>query len=142
MLRPLPGTTPAAPDDDGRVDPSYAAAVASGDPAAVHAAILASRFLVPVVALPGTAGADAEMAVPALVAADGARALPVFSSYDELRAWRQDARPVPMNGARVIRGAVDEGYDGIVIDVAGERPITIADDDLRRLADGYRSADG
>jgi hypothetical protein len=128
--------TPAAPDDDGRVDPLYAAAIASGDPSAVHAAILASRFLVPVVALPGTAGADAEMAVPALVATDGARALPVFSSYDELRAWRQDARPVPMNGARVIRGAVDEGYDGIVIDVAGERPITIADDDLRRLADG------
>jgi len=136
LLRPLPGTTPAAPDDDGRVDPTYAAAVASGDPAAVHAAILASRFLVPIVALPGTAGADAEMAVPALVAADGERALPVFSSYDELRAWRPDARPVPMQGARVIAGAVGEGYDGIVIDIAGERPVTIADDDLRRLAGG------
>jgi hypothetical protein len=74
------------------------------------------------------------MAVPALVAPDGARALPVFSSYDELRAWRPDARPVPMTGARVVAGAAGEGYDGIVIDVAGAAPVTIADDDLRELA--------
>lgn len=132
----LPGTTPAAPDDDGRIDPSYAAAVATGDDATIRAAILASRMLVPVVAQRGTddAGADAEMAVPALVAADGSRALPVFSSYDELRRWRPDARPVPMPGARVVVGAVGEGYDGIVIDVAGDAPVTIADDDLRELA--------
>ncbi|MDQ1745748.1 MAG: hypothetical protein QOD07_11 [Frankiaceae bacterium] len=135
----LPGTTPAAPDDDGRVDPRYAAAVATGDPARVRAAILVSRFLVPVVAVPGVDGADAEMAVPALVAADGARALPVFSSYDELRAWRADARPVPMPGARVVRGAVGEGYDGIVVDVAGPAPVTIADDDLRALAHSVRA---
>jgi hypothetical protein len=131
----LPGTTPAAPDDDGRIDPAYAAALATGDIAAVRAAILGSRLLVPVVAQQGADGADAEMAVPALVAADGSRALPVFSSYDELRAWRPDARPVPMNGARVVAGAVGEGYDGIVVDVAGETPVTIADDDLRTLAE-------
>jgi len=130
----LPGTTPAAPDDDGRVDPAYAAAVAAGDRERLLAALLESRLLVPVVALPGEDGSDAEMAVPALVAADGARALPVFSSYDELRAWRADARPVPMAGARVVAGAVAEGYDGIVVDVAGERALTIADDDLRELA--------
>lgn len=121
-------------DDDGRVDPVFAAALATGDPERIRAAVLSSRLLVPVVALPGEDGNDAEMAVPALVAADGARALPVFSSYDELRAWRPDARPVPMTGARVVAGAVGEGYDGIVIDVAGAAPITIADDDLRALA--------
>lgn len=130
----LPGTTPAAPDDDGRVDPSYAAALATGNPATIRTALLESRLLVPVVALPGEDGNDAEMAIPALVAADGARALPVFSSYDELRAWRPDARPVPMSGARVIAGAVDEGYDGVVVDIAGASPVTIADDDLRALA--------
>ena len=130
----LPGTTPSAPDDDGRVDPAYAAAVASGDPAQLLAAIVVTRFLVPVVAQPGEDGNDADMAVPALVAADGSRALPVFSSYDELRLWRADARPVPMPGARVVLGAVGEGYDGIVVDVAGHSPVTIADDDLRRLA--------
>jgi len=130
----LHGTTPAAPDDDGGVDPLYAQALATGDDAVIRTAVLAARLLVPVVAQPGPDGADAEMAVPALVAADGSRALPVFSSYDELRAWRPDARPVPMQGARVIAGAVGEGYDGIVIDVAGADPVTIADDDLRRLA--------
>lgn len=122
------------PEDDGRVDPSYAEARATGDPERIRAALLDSRLLVPVVALPGAAGSEAEMAVPALVADDGARALPVFSSYDELRAWRPDARPVPMSGARVILGAVDEGYDGIVVDVASDDPVTIADDDLRLLA--------
>jgi hypothetical protein len=121
-------------EDDGRTDPRYAAALGTGDPQRLHAALLDCRLLVPVVAMPGEDGNDAEMAVPALVAADGARALPAFSSYDELRAWRADARPVPMSGARVIVGAVGEGYDGIVIDVAGSHPVTIADDDLRELA--------
>jgi len=130
----LPGTTPSAPDDDGRVDPLFEAAQRSGERDRIHAALIESRLLVPVVALPGDDGNDAEMAIPALVAPDGARALPVFSSYDELRAWRADARPVPMSGGRVITGAVAEGYDGIVVDVAGARPVTIADDDLRELA--------
>ena len=136
----LPGTTPAAPDDDGRIDPHYAAALAGGDAGAIRSALLQVRLLVPVVALPGTDGADAEMAVPALIAADGGRALPVFSSYDELRAWRADARPVPMPGARVILGAVAEGYDGVVVDIAGAAPLTIADDDLLALVHKARAA--
>ena len=129
----LPGTTPAAPDDDGRAEPRLVAALATGDDATIRAAIVHARLLVPVVAMPAT-GADAEMAVPALVAADGGRALPVFSSYAELRAWRTDARPVPMLGARAIAGAYAEGYDGVVLDVAGERPYTVADEDLAALA--------
>jgi hypothetical protein len=142
----LPGTTPAAPDDDGRVDPRYAEAVASGDPNEVRTALLAVRLLVPVVALPGgdgvdgVDGVDAEMAVPALVAADGARALPVFSSYDELRAWRPDARPVPMSGARVILGAAQEGYDGIVVDIAGTNPLTIDLGEVVRTTPGQDPA--
>jgi hypothetical protein len=135
----LPGTTPSAPDDDGAVDPLYAAAVATGDAVRIRTAILDARLLVPVVAMPGVNGADAEMAIPALVAADGGRALPVFSSYDELRAWRADARPVPMRGARVVLGAAGEGYDGLVVDVAGPAPVTIADDDLRTLVHRARA---
>jgi len=67
---------------------------------------------------------EADMSVPALVNEAGKRALPVFSSYDALRAWRADARPVPMTGARVMAGARAEGYDGVVLDVAGPRPHT------------------
>jgi hypothetical protein len=71
-----------------------------------------------------TSQGDAEMAVPALVNDAGERALPVFSSYDALRAWQADARPVPMSGARVMAAARAEGYDGVVLDVAGPRAFT------------------
>jgi hypothetical protein len=128
----LPGTTPASPDDAGDADPALAAALASSDSGDIAARLLAARLLVPVVALPGAG--DAEMAVPALVAPDGRRALPVFSSYDALRAWQADARPVPMTGARVVAGAAAEGYDGVVLDVAGPVSHTIAGDDLVTLA--------
>jgi len=128
----LPGTTPAAPDDGGAADPRLLAALAGDDASRVSVAMLSVRLLVPVVALP-VAGGDAEMAVPALVAGDGRRALPVFSSYDALRAWRADARPVPMPGARVVAGAVAESYDGVVLDVAGPRPHTVSGAELETL---------
>jgi hypothetical protein len=64
--------------------------------------------------------------VPALVNDAGRRALPVFSSYNALRAWQADARPVPMSGARVMAAARAEGYDGVVLDVAGPHPFTFA----------------
>jgi hypothetical protein len=128
----LPGTTPAAPDDTGAADPALMAALADGSPAALGTALLTARLLVPVVALP-MAG-DAEMAVPSLVAADGRRALPVFSSYDALRAWQPDARPVPMSGVRAVAGAAAEGYDALVIDVAGPVTQTISGDELATLA--------
>ena len=99
----LPGTSPASPDDVGDAHPGLAAALASGDSTAIASCLLACRLLVPVVAMPGEG--DADMAVPALVAPDGRRALPVFSSYDALRAWQPDARPVPMPGLRVMAGA-------------------------------------
>jgi type III secretion system (T3SS) SseB-like protein len=127
----LPGTTPGAPDDDGAADPRLTAALASRDVGAVAAALLTARLLVPVVALPGAG--DAEMAVPALVAADGSRALPVFSSYDALRAWQPDARPVPMAGARVFLAAAAEGYEGVVLDVAGPVSHTVAGAHLATL---------
>ena len=119
----LPGTTPAAPDDTGEVDPVLAPLLATATTEQVGAALLNARLLVPVVAMPSDEG-DAEMAVPALVNEAGKRALPVFSSYDALRAWRADARPVPMSGARVMAGARAEGYDGVVLDIAGPHPHT------------------
>jgi hypothetical protein len=118
----LPGTTPAAPDDKGDVDPALADLLSTGSTEEVGAALLHARLLVPVVAMPNDGEAD--MSVPALVNEAGKRALPVFSSYDALRAWRADARPVPMTGARVMAGARAEGYDGVVLDVAGPRPHT------------------
>lgn len=129
----LPGTTPSAPDDDGAADPRLLAALSADDAAQISVVMMSVRLLVPVVALP-VDGGDAEMAVPALVAEDGRRALPVFSSYDALRAWRPDARPVPMPGARVVAGAAAEHYDGVVLDVAGPAPHTVSGADLQAMA--------
>jgi hypothetical protein len=110
--------TTSSTDDVGDADPSLEAALAAGDIVAIRQALVAARVLVPIVAL-GEESDAAEMAVPRLVGADGRHALPVFTSYDALRAWRPDARPVPMPGEQAIAGAIGEGYAAVVIDVAG-----------------------
>ena len=120
----IPGTTPADPDDTGDVDPALAPLLATATTEEVGRALLGARLLVPVVAM--TSAGEADMAVPALVNEAGKRALPVFSSYDALRAWREDARPVPMSGARVMAAARAESYDGVVLDIAGPHPHTFA----------------
>jgi len=115
------------PGDLGDADPRLTVALESGDVAAVQATFLEVRVLVPIIAQggePGQAESGAEMAVPRLVNDDGKHALPVFSSYDTLRAWRADGRPVPMTGAQAVVAAIGEGYDAVVLDVAG--PISVA----------------
>lgn len=133
----IPGTTPAAPDDDGAADAGLMTALAGGDGQGIGIAMLRARLLLPVVAI--RTDGEADMAVPALVDADGRRALPVFSSYDALRAWQPDGRPVPMPGARVLAAAVDEGYDGVVLDVAGPTAHTLTGPDLAALAAAGRA---
>ena len=135
MITKLPGVTPADPNDRGDADPALAAALAAGDAAQVRALLPNVRLIVPVTAVPDTGG-EAEMAVPVLVNAEGARALPVFSSVAALAEWRSDARPVPMSGARVLAAAVEEGYDGVVVDIAGPVAFTLSRDDLSAGAAG------
>jgi hypothetical protein len=144
--------TPAAPDDAGEPDPILVDALEAGDTASALSRVLLARLLVPVVAErggdaasdgrlhgPDGGGADAaEMAVPALVGAAGARALPAFTGVEALRAWRPDARPVPMPGARVVAGAIAEGYDAVVIDVAGPHALQLVGAVLIRLGDAAR----
>lgn len=104
--------------DTGEADPRLTAALASQDVAAIRTALLEARVLVPIMAQ-GQESASVEMAVPRLVGADGRHALPVFSSYDALRAWQADARPVPMPGRQAVAAALEEGYAAVVLDVAG-----------------------
>jgi hypothetical protein len=114
----------AAQEDTGQIDPGLAEALAGGDVAAIRTALLAARVLVPIVAL-GTESTAAQMAVPRLVGADGRHALPVFSCADTLRAWRPDARPVPMPGSQAVAAALAEGYAAVVLDVAGPLAHTV-----------------
>lgn len=105
-------------EDHGDADPRLSAALELGDAAAVQRTLLEVRVLVPIVAS-GEESTGAQMAVPRLVNDDGLHALPVFSSYGALLAWRAEGRPVPMSGEQAVAAAIAEGYDAIVIDVAG-----------------------
>jgi len=136
VLPELPGVTPSDPDDRGEPDPELAAALAADDRVAVHARLPHVRLLVPVVAVrpDDGAGGEADMAVPTLVNAAGRRGLPVFTGVASLSEWRADARPVPMTGARVIAAALEERYDGLVIDVAGPAAFVLEPAELRLLA--------
>jgi hypothetical protein len=132
--------TPAAADDHGQADPELLAAIAAEDRSRVHTRLPHARLLVPVVALPpsgddsASGRSEAEMAVPTLVNAAGRRGLPVFTGTDSLAEWRPDARPVPMTGSRVIAAALEERYDGVVIDVAGPVTFILEPAELRLLA--------
>jgi hypothetical protein len=108
-------------EDTGGPDPELVAALQSADVPSIRRQLLRSRVLVPIVAM-GEESTGAEMAVPRLIGTDGRHALPIFSSYDALRRWRPDTRPVPMPGEQAIAAAMGEGYDAVILDVAG--PIT------------------
>jgi hypothetical protein len=124
-------------EDLGAADPRLVAALEAGDAAAVRTALLAVRLITPLVAT-GEEAHAAEMTVPLLVGADGRLAMPVFSGVDALRAWRPQARPVPVPGAEVVVAAVDAGNDGLVLDVAGPVTHVVETADLRLLADAAR----
>ena len=118
--------------DVGDADPRLAAALAGGcstpaDLAALHAALLGARVLVPLTAVAAEtrvtefglrADSKAEMALMTLVI-DGAAALPVFSSLAQLQAWSPLARPIPMSGAQACQSAMEQGAVAVVLDPAG-----------------------
>jgi hypothetical protein len=123
--------------DVGAADPRLVVALGAGDGAAVRSALLSVRLIVPLMAS-GEESTGAEMTVPLLVGADGRRALPVFSSVDSLRAWRPQARPVPVNGAEAVVSAVEDGGDGLVLDVAGPVMHVVEGAELRLLVEAAR----
>lgn len=125
-------------DDDGSADPAVAERLDSysrgeaGD-RQVLAALGDSRLLVPVVAVAGETEQDeagleheknSDIALPLMVGQDGRRGVLGFTSVDSARAWRADARPVPVTAVEACRAAMDEGADAVVVDVSG--PVTYA----------------
>lgn len=139
-------------DDDGSADPTLLAsldAFAAGAESypAVLAALAASRLLVPVVAILGEVEYDeaglardktSDMATVLLTGADGRRALLAFSGTASMRDWDPEARPVPVAAPHAAATAVQEGADALVVDVGSGHTFTVADDDLHRLASGWR----
>lgn len=108
-------------DDDGSPDPAVARALEdTGLPRheyldALVAALWSSRVLVPVGAhslgagaqghAPHTADACQDAATLAVDLPDGHIALPVFTSAQAMRAWRPEARPVPVGCQRAAQVA-------------------------------------
>lgn len=145
--------------DDGSVTPSMAAALAQEDVGRrivdVVTEMRTGRVLVPVVAHehPGTVDGevaghekqitgDAQQDAVASAASvsvrtpDGRAALPVFSSYDQMRAWKPDARPVPVEGRRAAMSAAQEADQIMVLDPASDRPVLVGRPAVAALATG------
>jgi hypothetical protein len=130
-------------DDDGRADPRLLDALARGDGEAVRKALESGlRLLVPIVAVvdevePAT-GADksSHMASVSLVQADGRRGLLAFTCVESMRAWDAAARPVPVLSHEVAAAAVQEGADGVLVDIAGPVRFAIDGELLADLASG------
>ncbi|MDA0565364.1 SseB family protein [Streptomonospora sp. S1-112] len=125
-------------DDDGSADPELASRLAAysqgeaGD-RQVLAALGPSRLLVPVVAVAAEVERDSagrtrektsDIALPLMIGKDGRRGVLAFTSVAAARAWREDARPVPVTAVEACQAALEEGADAVVVDVAG--PVTYA----------------
>ena len=131
--------------DDGSAD--EALVLARADPADERtwmAALARSRFLVPVLAVPGeTEEVDgrlvektSDMAMVTLTAPDGRRALPVFTGTAALHAWDEKARPIPVEAPRAAQAAIAESCDVIVVDVAGPDAFVLRPSMLYAVAQG------
>lgn len=142
---PVPGRGRriATPDsfsgDDGRADPRWEAAYA--DPDHVEDLLRAGvRLLVPIVAVLDEAdaetGADksSHMASVSLVQADGRRGLLAFTGVESLARWDPAARPVPVTSHQVAAAALEEGADGVLVDIAGPVRFAIDGEFLAELA--------
>lgn len=143
---------PGFPGDDGAADPAVTRALAdleagTGSYPAVLAALVRSRLLVPVVAVPGEVEYDdqglahdktSDMATVLLTGADGRRALLAFTGMATLTAWQADARPVPVTARDAARAAVQDGADALVVDLAGPVRFVVEGPDLLAVAEGWQ----
>jgi hypothetical protein len=125
--------------DDGSADPRWAESYA--DPHAVERLLRDGvRLLVPIVAVLDEAdeqtGADksSHMASVSLVQADGRRGLLAFTGLESMALWDPRARPVPVTSHQVAAAALEEGADGVLVDIAGPVRFAIDGDLLTALA--------
>ena len=130
--------------DDGETPAQLALALADRpvDKAALFAALASSRLLVPLVASLGEAGEgpnglqvdkSSDLAIVAVSTPDKQTAIPVFSSVAEMSAWRSEARPVPIESARVALAAAAEGHSRIILN-PGTTPVAIRRPALAAMA--------
>ncbi len=127
--------------DDGRADPRWEPAYA--DPVSVEALLRSGvRLLVPIVSVldevDAQTGSDksSHMASVSLVQPDGRRGLLAFTGTESLARWDPAARPVPVTSHQVAAAALEEGADGVLVDIAGPVRFAIDGEFLAELARG------
>lgn len=138
-------------DDDGSTPEALGAVLASFRAGmvgrdAVFEEFLRSRLLIPLVTVAGDEGhtpegrrvdKTQELSIVTVKVPDGRSALPVFSSVDTMQRWNGLARPIPNLGQTVIRAAVEEGSNLVVLDPASpETEFAIRRPALWALAQG------
>ncbi len=115
--------------DSGETPPDVAAAITAFREGAGSFAVLAntlagSRALIPLVTHAGDEFDAAnpvmedkiqELAVVTLAGPHGEQVYPAFTSADAMRAWKSDARPIPIDFRRIALAAAGEGVDRIVV---------------------------
>lgn len=136
--------------DDGSADPQLLAALTSfragsGDQVAVIDAYRSARLLIPLLAEKGESGVGAhgltvdktqELSIVTVAGPDGRAVLPAFTSADAMRIWDAEARPIPIEVARIALAVASEGTPLIVVDPKSPTEVVIRRPAFRALATG------
>lgn len=111
----------------------------------VVAVLAAHRLLVPLLEVDADqlegddadpcAGQERAVAAVSLSVEEGSFGL-AFTGMDALRAWRPDARPMPVAATEVAGALVREGAVGLLVDPAGPAPCRLPTPAVARLAAG------
>jgi hypothetical protein len=121
--------------DSGETPPDVAAAInafrdGSGTFAQLANTLAGSRALIPLVTHAGDEfDADnpvmedkiQELAVVTLAGPNGEQVYPAFTSAEAMRAWKVDARPIPIEFRRVALAAAGESIDRIVVNPGSDQ---------------------
>ncbi|MBK5238437.1 MAG: SseB family protein [Actinomycetales bacterium] len=132
--------------DDGSAPPELMAALEhfrgtaplSAERTAAHIAVVdairSARFLIPLVAEAGDVGVNSEgltvdktqeLGIVTVEGPGERTVLPVFTSVIAMSHWREDARPVPVDGTRVALAAAGDGAQWVVLDPGSETEFVI-----------------
>ena len=102
--------------------------------------LVVARLLVPVVSVVDSMEAgvekDSHMRSVEFQSQDGRKALLAFTGIDAVQMWDEAARPIPRHAYVVAQGAVEQGYDAILLDLSGPTPLAIDGMLLNLLAIG------
>lgn len=133
--------------DDGQANPDlreaiveYARTASAESARELLDLLVVARLLVPVVAVVDSIvdgqEKDSHMQSVEFQSADGRKALIAFTGTDAVEYWDPKARPIPRAAFEVAQGAVEQGYDAIILDMSGPTPLAIDGNLLSLLAIG------